>query len=772
MVYSSGRWRNVVGFGLISLTLWSCHDKFMASSTRSKTSPLSAISSAIDAAGNVTGTIDPNSSVTQVLGFNSGALAGSGIAIPPGSLSLPLTITVGEGETLSSSEFLQDLGVSNNNLTAAGPSVAFIPSQSVEASNPLVLSIPFTVPGGLTLNEANENIVVLYRWTTVVGGVSSHFMGIIPSKEVTIGKDKVSFQTTKFGVFQLAKSETKIIERVNAQSFQPPAPKKDMSHPLFGTWGSCEGGAYFEEPIFENPRFAKVYVNPGVANFVLRGKNRPLSMKRYSDSTCNTVQSIPAGVSAEVTVPVRGYLADDSFLATQLDDAVYYKLEGSDSCQGVYPLVNHVTTIPFNFNHYSVSKGRIHLSWYSQESVTLTMHQDASCSGAGDPIGTYQTGGESSIEYKADVYQGLNPSTTYSFKLTDGDNAVCQNVMTTEIDVDDWSDGNTMPMPASTQIDLKLEREVAADQIAQYKLFVSIDGLRPVDTYSKVIKNGSADESLVSIPADEAGARVITVMTPPGCHFRREHTGEDNFGNSWTETFHDSYLSLPLRVTEITKVVCDGKSQDRMKFGGYPMMMVASKSLKLRITNGTYTKREDLFASRDCAEGTRVSSTVEVGEFVLPVIAEANPPQSLKGTTAIDVTPKELFGTMFSEAGVKTANNWPSMETSNETAYGPSYERSDEVGCGLKNWVIGERRNLNDTVCGQDQRIGVTKYNRVKLENTDELGERLYFCEIDDENHHQGDDQGNAAEDPYGHTPETRIPSCDTDETTHFFKRL
>ena len=227
---------------LATLAFVACNDKFMAQSARSKTSALAAISTTVDEAGNISGTIDPSASATQLLKFSSGELAGSAIAIPPGALSIPVSVTVGAGESLSSSQFLQDVGITNNSISAAGPSVAFTPSQPVEATNPFTLSIPFSSGSSLSLTTSNDNIVVLYRWTKVVNGESSHSMGIIPAKDVVIAKDKVSFQTTKFGVFQIGRAETKIPERVNVQSVQPPAPKRDLSNPLIGAWSACQSG--------------------------------------------------------------------------------------------------------------------------------------------------------------------------------------------------------------------------------------------------------------------------------------------------------------------------------------------------------------------------------------------------------------------------------------------------------------------------------------------------------------------------------------------------
>ena len=171
---------------LSSVMTTACSDSFMQSSVRNKTSGLAALSTTVDAAGNITAAFDPNATSTQVMRFDSGTLAGSAIAIPPGALSIPVSITVGEGETLSSSEFLQTLGITSNNVTAAGPSVSFVPSTNVEATNPFTLSIPISMTTALALTAGNENIVVMYRWMKVINGETTYSMGIIPGNEVVI----------------------------------------------------------------------------------------------------------------------------------------------------------------------------------------------------------------------------------------------------------------------------------------------------------------------------------------------------------------------------------------------------------------------------------------------------------------------------------------------------------------------------------------------------------------------------------------------------------
>lgn len=368
---------------LASLVLVACNDKFMAQSARSKTSALAAISSTVDEAGNISGNIDPNASATQLLKFNSGELAGSAIAIPPGALSIPVAVTVGAGESLSSSQFLQDVGITNNSISAAGPSVAFTPSQPIQATNPLTLSIPFSSGSALSLTASNDNIVVLYRWTKVVNGESSHSMGIIPAKDVVIAKDKVSFQTTMFGVFQVGRAETKIAERINVQSLQPPVPKKDLSNPLVGTWGTCEVSGNrdnYSEPVFLKPRWSSVSVDSsGTASLGLRGKAEPLIIERRNQSDCS------GSVSSNLAPIAKGFLA----IASNLREPAYFLIKdsagnGSDSCQAVYPVkgfidVTHARRY-FGVPSGGVSPQRLSVQWRgSSRQYTFEAFANATC---------------------------------------------------------------------------------------------------------------------------------------------------------------------------------------------------------------------------------------------------------------------------------------------------------------------------------------------------------------------------------------------------------
>jgi hypothetical protein len=238
----------VILLGIFSLS--GCQDSFMKQTTADKTSAIASLTSEIDAAGNVSANFDPNSSQTQVLQLNSGSIAGAAVAIPPGSLSIPVSVVVGEGESLASSSFSQQIGLTDNTISASGPSVSFIPSQNVQATNPFTLAIPFSAVTALSLNDAavEENLVVMFRSIKVENGTTSYREGVIPREQITVSKDKVTFQTTNFGLFQVGVAQTKVREKIEKPAAQPPALIAEVGSPLIGVWGRCEVAKSFPDP--------------------------------------------------------------------------------------------------------------------------------------------------------------------------------------------------------------------------------------------------------------------------------------------------------------------------------------------------------------------------------------------------------------------------------------------------------------------------------------------------------------------------------------------
>ncbi|MEI6834771.1 MAG: Ig-like domain-containing protein, partial [bacterium] len=197
----------------------------MKQATANKMGAVANLQTTIDSEGNFVSQIDPTKAETQLMRITEGAIAGAAVAIPPSALSIPVSIMVGEGVSLATSSFSQTLGITDNKINVGGPSVSFTASQDVVATNPMTLSIPFGSLS-LSLNDANsDNIVVMYRWTIIENGETKFEAGILPGENVTRAKNKVSFQTTKFGTFQVGVAEKKITTAVVARTEEPPALK-------------------------------------------------------------------------------------------------------------------------------------------------------------------------------------------------------------------------------------------------------------------------------------------------------------------------------------------------------------------------------------------------------------------------------------------------------------------------------------------------------------------------------------------------------------------
>lgn len=209
----------------LALVFTSCEDSFMKQATANKMGAVANLQTTLDSEGNFVAQIDPTKAETQLMRITEGAIAGAAVAIPPSALSIPVSIMVGEGVALTTNSFSQDLGLTGNALTAGGPSVSFTASQDVVASNPLTLSIPLGALSFALAEVDTDNLVVMYRWLTLKDGEPSYEVGVIPGDKVTRGQNKVSFQTTKFGTFQVGISETKITKPLLAATEEPPALK-------------------------------------------------------------------------------------------------------------------------------------------------------------------------------------------------------------------------------------------------------------------------------------------------------------------------------------------------------------------------------------------------------------------------------------------------------------------------------------------------------------------------------------------------------------------
>lgn len=153
----------------------------------------------------VKATLDPNATSAQLISLDSGALSGVSIAFPVGSLSIPLTISVMQGQSVSGDTLLQNLGISGNGITNSGTPVEVTASAAKDLTSPMVLAIPIPNTTGLVDSTVDRTkLAVIYRVKVAEGDkAGGNFTGIVPASTLAIDNGKVLFETKYFGWFSV-----------------------------------------------------------------------------------------------------------------------------------------------------------------------------------------------------------------------------------------------------------------------------------------------------------------------------------------------------------------------------------------------------------------------------------------------------------------------------------------------------------------------------------------------------------------------------------------
>ena len=178
-----------------------------------------------------------SSNLPQLLSVTTGSLQGSSVLIPPGSLSIDLSVTVSSTQSIANASQAADLGIASVVFSAAGPSVLVSPSTNVELSVPMQLSIPISSVN-LALVDETENYVIVYKGYVVKDGATTYSSGLIPRSEIVINNGFAKFRTTHFGAFQVAKTSTKVEQAI----VQPSTTEigKLPGYELVGGWRACQ----------------------------------------------------------------------------------------------------------------------------------------------------------------------------------------------------------------------------------------------------------------------------------------------------------------------------------------------------------------------------------------------------------------------------------------------------------------------------------------------------------------------------------------------------
>jgi hypothetical protein len=198
----------IVWLAFLSVTFSSCikSGEITQSPNRGLNQPV------VDASGKKIYSIDPAIGGTLTADGVSSSDPRFGVAtvaIPPGTLNLPVSVSIFEAQNLINSEIFSIVGSSY--LTAAGPTVAVLPSQSVAISGSLAISIPYSA---LTALTGDKQLVVIAIYPSESKTELETFVG---NELDTSTSGVVKISTKKFGAFQVAHSDS-IIEKKRVET--------------------------------------------------------------------------------------------------------------------------------------------------------------------------------------------------------------------------------------------------------------------------------------------------------------------------------------------------------------------------------------------------------------------------------------------------------------------------------------------------------------------------------------------------------------------------
>lgn len=168
----------------------------------------------IDSSGAKIYSIDPKTGATlsaSGVATDDHNFSQAAVIIPSGTLSFPVSVSMYQAETLITSDTQSAVGVGD--LTATGPAVAVVPSQSVAVSGSLAISIPYNQPQSLT---GSWKLVVIAVYQVDGKTVIETFPESQLDFKSTPGVVKLNVKY--FGAFQVAYSQVEIpkIEKVEA----------------------------------------------------------------------------------------------------------------------------------------------------------------------------------------------------------------------------------------------------------------------------------------------------------------------------------------------------------------------------------------------------------------------------------------------------------------------------------------------------------------------------------------------------------------------------
>lgn len=168
---------------------------------------------------------DPKSTVATTIAAASGALAGSSITIPAGSLAISVDLVVERAVDLSQTSLTASLGMSDSiAITPIGSGLIIRPSANVNLIQPLTIAMPIDPTAGLLSRMRRSDLqlnakyyAVFYKYF-VNGELKA---GVIPSSTLRFLEDgKVVFEGY-FGVYWLTEVSTPIETKIEVKTEEP-----------------------------------------------------------------------------------------------------------------------------------------------------------------------------------------------------------------------------------------------------------------------------------------------------------------------------------------------------------------------------------------------------------------------------------------------------------------------------------------------------------------------------------------------------------------------
>jgi len=173
--------------------------------------------------GVVTGALSASLNQTQlVYASNNSAISGSHVSFPPGSIALDTTIVLGEGQSLVTTNILQELDIEDNPVAKSSVPVSITSSILLDASVPFTIALPMPDSANLwmySILEPYANLAVMYRVNKASSQDSSS--GIIPRNQIKIENGYAVISTSHFGVFQTVIMTKPITVAVEVPTIKP-----------------------------------------------------------------------------------------------------------------------------------------------------------------------------------------------------------------------------------------------------------------------------------------------------------------------------------------------------------------------------------------------------------------------------------------------------------------------------------------------------------------------------------------------------------------------